>query len=86
MEIVLQWLDELDDAVFSIVLAWEKLRRRLIALGVGAALGVAGAAALAWPEWVAALAGVATAALAAVVAGGAFTAFAENVSVPPPRA
>lgn len=41
MEIVLQWLDDLDDAVFAVVLAWERLRRLCVRAAVvsAAALG-----------------------------------------------
>jgi hypothetical protein len=41
VEIVLLWLDELDDLVFSIALVWERLRRVLLQVGLAAALGLA---------------------------------------------
>lgn len=40
MEVVLLWLDDLDDLVFSLALSWERLRRGLLQLGLTAALGV----------------------------------------------
>jgi len=40
MELVLQWLDELEDLVFAIALAWEDLRRLLLQVGLGAALAL----------------------------------------------
>ncbi len=41
MEIVLQWLDDLEDLVFSIALAWERLRHGLLQTGLAAALSLA---------------------------------------------
>ncbi len=41
MEVVLLWLDDLDDLLFSLALSWERLRRGLLQLGLTAALGVA---------------------------------------------
>jgi hypothetical protein len=41
MEIVLLWLDDLDDLIFAIALIWERLRRALLQVGLAAALGLA---------------------------------------------
>ncbi len=38
MEVVLQWLDELEDLVFSVILTWERLRVRCLETGFAAAL------------------------------------------------
>ena len=40
MEVVLLWLDELDDFVFGLALLWERLRRIVLQIGFGAALVV----------------------------------------------
>ena len=41
MEIVLLWLDDLDDLVFSGALAWEPLRRLCLQIGLAASLTLA---------------------------------------------
>jgi hypothetical protein len=41
MEIVLLWLDDLDDLLFTAALVWERLRRRLLQVGLAAACGLA---------------------------------------------
>jgi hypothetical protein len=41
MEIVLLWLDDLDDLLFSAALVWERLRRALLRVGLAAACGLA---------------------------------------------
>ena len=38
MEVILLWLDELDDFVFGLALLWEPLRRVVLQIGFGAAL------------------------------------------------
>jgi hypothetical protein len=40
MEIVLQWLDELDDIVFAGFSLWPRLRRSCLAVGMTAATGL----------------------------------------------
>jgi hypothetical protein len=40
MEIVLQWLDELDDLVFTAVSIWPRLRRICLAIALTAATGL----------------------------------------------
>ncbi|HEY3515766.1 MAG TPA: hypothetical protein VGL98_01875 [Gammaproteobacteria bacterium] len=41
MEVVLLWLDDLDDALFSVALAWERLRRGVLQVGLASAIVVA---------------------------------------------
>jgi hypothetical protein len=41
MEIVLLWLDDLDDLLFWVALVWERLRRVLLQIGLAAAFGLA---------------------------------------------
>jgi len=43
MEVVLLWLDDLDDALFCVALAWERLRRFVLQVGLASALLVAAA-------------------------------------------
>lgn len=40
MEIVLQWLDEIEDTVFTVALVWETLRRALLQIGLCAAVAL----------------------------------------------
>ena len=42
MEVVLQWLDDLDDCLFAAALLWEWLRRGALKLGLSAAFALAG--------------------------------------------
>jgi hypothetical protein len=41
VEVVLLWLDDLDDLVFTLALKWEQLRRGVLSVGFAAALAVA---------------------------------------------
>jgi hypothetical protein len=41
VEVVLLWLDDLDDLVFAVALKWEVLRRTVLRVGLLAALAVA---------------------------------------------
>jgi hypothetical protein len=41
MEVVLLWLDDLDDALFSVALAWERVRRGVLQVGLASAIVVA---------------------------------------------
>jgi hypothetical protein len=43
MEVVLLWLDDLDDALFSVALVWERLRRVVLQVGLVASFALAGA-------------------------------------------
>jgi hypothetical protein len=38
MEVVLLWLDDLDDACFSVALAWERICRAVLQLGLASAV------------------------------------------------
>jgi len=40
MEIVLQWMDELDDLIFAGLLVWQRLRRLSLIVALSAALSV----------------------------------------------
>jgi hypothetical protein len=42
MELLLQWLDDLDDLLLTAAASWEHLRRWCLAAGLIAALGLAG--------------------------------------------
>jgi hypothetical protein len=79
MEIVLQWLDDLDDAVFAAVLAWERLRGRCIEIGAVSGAGFAASAIVA-ADWMLPLAAVAGFSISAAVLGGALAALADAVS------
>ena len=43
MEVVLLWIDDLDDALFSVALVWERLRRVVLQVGLVASFALAGA-------------------------------------------
>jgi hypothetical protein len=81
MEVVLLWLDDLDDAVFFVALAWERLRRGLLRLSLASAFALVGSqlAAVA-TVWVAAFAYVAAASVCAWVLGGALRMFYRGES------
>lgn len=85
MEIVLQWLDDLDDAVFALVLAWERLRRRCIEIGAASTAALA-ASTIVGEDLVLPLAAVAAASVSVGVLGAALAAVAEAVSTTPRRA
>jgi hypothetical protein len=42
MEVVLLWLDDLDDLVFTVALGWERLRRLCLKIGLLSSFGIAG--------------------------------------------
>jgi len=60
MEVVLLWLDDLDDLVFSAALAFERLRGVLLKVGLAASYGVVAAelsiVAMQWAPTMAAIA------------------------------
>jgi len=73
MEVILLWLDDLDDLLFSVALVWERLRRALLQVGLAASFGVAGSelSAIA-TQWAPALAVVAAASVSVWLVGAAF--------------
>ncbi len=76
MEVVLLWLDDLDDAFFFAALLWERLRRIVLQIGLAASLALAGSelAMVATTEWAAVLSGIAAASVAAWFLGAALRA------------
>jgi CHASE2 domain-containing sensor protein len=76
MEVVLLWLDDLDDALFSVALAWERLRRVVLKIGLVAAVALAASelSAIA-THWAPAFTYVAAASVAAWIAGAVLRAF-----------
>jgi hypothetical protein len=81
MEVVLLWLDDLDDLVFSAALAFERLRSAFLKVGLAASYGVAGAELSAVvAEWAPALAVVAAASVAAWLIGAASLAYYRYTS------
>jgi hypothetical protein len=76
MEVVLLWLDDLDDALFTAALVWERLRRAVLQVGLASAsaLALAEQVALA-ARWAPALACVAAASVAAWLAGALLRAY-----------
>ena len=61
MEIVLQWLDEIDDLVFAGFAFWLRLRRLCLAIALAAAVSM-----LAWPGRLESIVPIALLGLAAV--------------------
>ena len=73
MEVVLLWLDDLDDMVFTVASRWEQLRRAVLTVGLLAALAVASCElSLVATELTPALSVVAAASVAAWFFGAAF--------------
>ena len=65
MEVVLLWLDDLEDLLFMIPAVWERLRWRCLQLGLIAALSLAGIeSSQILLHWAPTLAGVAAASVA----------------------
>jgi CHASE2 domain-containing sensor protein len=76
MEVVLLWLDDLDDALFSVALAWERLRRGVLSVGLASAFALAASELSAVAtHWAPAFSYVAAASVAAWVAGAVLRAF-----------
>jgi CHASE2 domain-containing sensor protein len=70
MEVVLLWLDDLDDALFSIALVWERLRRAVLLVGLASAILLAAAEVAARATaWSPAFSGVAAASVIAWLVG-----------------
>ena len=76
MEVVLLWLDDLDDVLFTLALDWERLRRLVLKVGLLASFGVAASdlCALA-AEWALGLCYVAAASVSAWFLGALLRAF-----------
>ena len=76
MEVVLLWLDDLDDALFSVALAWERLRRVVLKIGLTSAVALAASelSAIA-THWTPALTYIAASSVAAWIAGAVLRAF-----------
>jgi hypothetical protein len=73
MEIVLLWLDDLDDVLFSLALLWERASRAVLRVGLLAALSLAASEQLALGrEWAPVLVNVAATSVAAWALGAAF--------------
>jgi CHASE2 domain-containing sensor protein len=70
MEVVLLWLDDLDDVLFSAALVWERLRRVVLQVGLAAAFALAGSelSAIA-THWWPAFTGIAAASVGAWLLG-----------------
>lgn len=76
MEVVLLWLDDLDDALFSLALEWERVRRLVLKVGLAASFGLAAAELTAFAAaWAPAFSGVAAASVGAWFLGGIFRAY-----------
>jgi hypothetical protein len=76
MEVVLLWLDDLDDVLFSLALAWERLRRTILKVGLTSAFGLAAVELSATAtDWAPAFAYVAAARVGTWFAGAALRAF-----------
>jgi CHASE2 domain-containing sensor protein len=76
MEVVLLWLDDLDDALFSMALVWERLRRAVLAIGLASAFALAASelSAIA-THWAPAFSYIAASSVAAWFAGAVLRAF-----------
>ena len=70
MEVVLLWIDDLDDLLFSLALVWERLRRILLQIGLGASFALAGCELSAVAtQWTPALSALAAASVGAWLLG-----------------
>jgi hypothetical protein len=75
MEVMLLWLDDLDDLLFSAALVWEWLRRAVLQVGLAASFGLAAAELTAIAtQWASALAAIAAASVGAWLLGAALRA------------
>jgi CHASE2 domain-containing sensor protein len=73
MEIVLLWLDDLDDLLFSVALRWERARRAFLEVGLLAAVALAASERMhVAADWAPLFANVAAASVAAWALGAAF--------------
>jgi CHASE2 domain-containing sensor protein len=76
MEVVLLWLDDLDDILFSVALLWERLRRIVLQIGLAASIALAGSelSAIA-TQWAPAFSTVAAGSVGAWILGAALRAY-----------
>lgn len=91
MEVVLQWLDELDDAVFTVVFALllrrDALRRTALGVAMLSSFGLAGCELAAAPlEWMPCLTAIAAVSLAVWAWAALATGFARLRAAPAARA
>lgn len=76
MEVVLLWLDDLDDALFSAALLWEQLRRAVLSVGLVAAFALAASElSTTATQWAPAFSYVAAASVLAWLGGAALRAY-----------
>jgi hypothetical protein len=84
MDVVLLWLDDLDDAVFVLISHWERLRRLCLQIGLFAAFTLAGCElSLTAAEWSLALASVAGSSVLIWSVGALLMAFAHRSGLTP---
>jgi hypothetical protein len=84
MEVVLLWLDDLDDLVFVAVAFWARLRRFCLQIGLIAAFTFAGCELWATSaEWSLALAGIAASSVVVWTAGALLVLLARRLDPPP---
>lgn len=76
MEVVLLWIDDLDDVLFSMALLWERLRRIVLQIGLAASIALAASelSAIA-TEWAPAFSRVAAGSVGAWILGAALPAY-----------
>jgi CHASE2 domain-containing sensor protein len=76
MEVVLLWLDDLDDVVFSVALTWERLRRVVLQVGLASSFALAASELSAVAaQWASIFSSVAAASVGAWLLGAALRAF-----------
>jgi hypothetical protein len=84
MEIVLLWLDDLDDFVCALVALWAGMRRLCLQVGLLAACSLAACeASMTAAAWLPMLAGVAAASVALWLAGAPLVLLARRLRSPP---
>jgi hypothetical protein len=76
MEVVLLWLDDLDDILFTVALGWERSRRIVLQIGLAASFALAAAElSTVATQWTPAFSGIAAASVAAWFLGAGFRTF-----------
>ena len=84
MEIILLWLDELDDFVFVITAFWERSRALWLQVGLLASVGLAACeVTVEAARWSPALAGVACTSVVAWTTGATLTALMRRMRLKP---